>query len=40
MVSKYSFKKGIIKTFMWYFNNQNYFKNFSKKDITRRLGSK
>ena len=37
---KYSFKKGIIKTFMWYFNNQNYFKNFSKKDITRRLGSK
>ena len=37
---KYSFKKGIIKTFMWYLNNQNYFKNFSKKDITRRLGSK
>ena len=37
---KFSFEKGIIKTFSWYLNNQNYFKNFSKKDITKRLGNK
>ena len=37
---KFTFEKGIIKTFNWYLNNQNYFKNFSKKDITKRLGNK
>ena len=37
---KLSFEKGIIKTFNWYLNNQNYFKNFSKKDIIKRLGNK
>ncbi len=39
-IPKYTFEKGIIKTFTWYLDNQNYFKNFSKKDITKRLGSK
>jgi dTDP-glucose 4,6-dehydratase len=36
----YTFEKGIIKTFTWYLNNLNYFKNFSKKDIIKRLGNK
>ena len=36
---KYTFEKGIMKTFTWYLDNQNYFKNFSKKDITKRLGN-
>ena len=35
---KYSFNKGILETFLWYFDNQKYFKNFSKKDIINRLG--
>ena len=35
---KYSFDKGMLKTFLWYFDNQKYFKNFSKKDIVTRLG--
>ena len=35
---KNSFNKGILKTFLWYFDNQKYFKNFSKKDIIKRLG--
>ena len=35
---KYSFDKGMLKTFLWYFDNQKYFKNFSKKDIVMRLG--
>ena len=35
---KYSFNKGILQTFLWYFNNQKYFKKFSKKDIITRLG--
>ena len=37
---KTSFSKGIKKTFEWYFNNKNYYKSLSKKDITKRLGSK
>ncbi len=37
---KYTFEKGIMNTFEWYLNNQNYFKNFSKKDIIKRLGNK
>ena len=36
---KYTFKKGIMKTFKWYLENQNYFKNFSKNDIIKRLGN-
>ena len=36
---KYSFNKGILETFLWYFDNQKYFKNFSKKDIIKRLGN-
>jgi len=39
-IPNYTFEKGIIKTFKWYLDNQNYFKNFSKKDITKRLGNK
>ena len=35
---KFSFNEGILKTFLWYFDNQKYFKNFSKKDIVMRLG--
>ena len=38
--TKYSFEKGILETFIWYINNQGYFKNFSKKDIVKRLGKK
>ena len=38
-IPKYTFEKGIMKTFKWYLDNQNYFKNFSKKDITKRLGN-
>ena len=38
-IPKYTFEKGIMKTFKWYLNNTNYFKNFSKKDITKRLGN-
>ena len=30
---------GLNKTFLWYYNNQKYFKNLKKKDITKRLGS-
>ena len=30
---------GLNKTFLWYYNNQKYFKNFKEKDITKRLGS-
>ena len=37
---KYTFEKGIMKTFNWYLNNQKYFNNFSKKDIINRLGMK
>ena len=35
---KVSFDKGIKLTFQWYFNNQNYYKTLSKKDILNRLG--
>ena len=38
-IPKYTFEKGIMKTFKWYLDNQNYFKNFSRKDITKRLGN-
>ncbi len=37
---KTTFKDGIEKTFMWYFKNQKYYSNLSKRDITDRLGFK
>ena len=37
---KYNFERGIIETFNWYVKNQKYFKNFSKKDIIKRLGNR
>ena len=37
--SKTKIFDGLNKTFLWYYNNQKYFKNFKKKDITKRLGS-
>ena len=37
---KTNFSDGIKKTFKWYFNNNNYYKTISKKDILNRLGSK
>ena len=38
--TKMNFKKGIEKTFLWYLNNNNYYKSISKKDIVKRLGTK
>ena len=35
-----SLNKGLIKTFEWYYINQKYYSNFSKKDIIKRLGQK
>ena len=35
---KVNFKEGIKLTIRWYINNKSYFKSFSKKDITDRLG--
>ena len=37
---KTNFEEGLIKTFNWYLNNQNYFKLLNKKDIDSRLGLK
>ena len=37
---KTNFEKGIQLTFDWYNDNKKYFKSISKKDITKRLGSK
>ena len=37
---KISFEKGLTRTFMWYLNNNNYYKSLSKKDIIKRLGTK
>jgi dTDP-glucose 4,6-dehydratase len=36
---KTAFEKGLIQTFQWYLNNNNYFKSISKKDIIKRLGA-
>ena len=36
--AKTSFKKGLKITFEWYYKNKRYYKSFSKKDITKRLG--
>ena len=35
---KTSIIEGLNKTFLWYYNNQKYFKNLKKKDIVKRLG--
>ena len=37
--SKTKIFDGLNKTFLWYYNNQKYFKNLKKKDITKRLGA-
>ena len=37
---KTNFKDGLMKTFLWYLENDLYFKSISKKDITKRLGNK
>tara|TARA_B100000795_G_scaffold26234_1_gene17440 strand:+ start:210 stop:1229 length:1020 start_codon:yes stop_codon:yes gene_type:complete len=34
------FEEGLKKTFLWYLNNENYYKSISKKDIIKRLGTK
>ena len=38
--SQTSFEKGIKLTFNWYYNNKEYYKSLSKKDIINRLGKK
>ena len=38
--SSIELKKGLEKTFEWYLNNQNYYSNLKKIDITKRLGQK
>ena len=37
--SKTKIFDGLNKTFLWYYNNQKYFKNLKNKDITKRLGT-
>ena len=37
--SKTKIFDGLNKTFLWYYNNQKYFKNLKDKDITKRLGT-
>ena len=37
---KTNFKEGLYKTFLWYMNNQKYYKGISKKNIVKRLGVK
>ena len=37
---KINFKKGLEKTFEWYFNNKAYYSLLSKKDIIKRIGLK
>ena len=33
-----NFLKGLEKTFMWYLENENYYKSITKKDIEKRIG--
>ena len=33
-----NFKKGLEKTFLWYLNNNDYYKSISKNDIIKRIG--
>ena len=35
-----SISRGLEKTFKWYYNNLNFYKKISKKNITKRLGLK
>jgi dTDP-glucose 4,6-dehydratase len=37
---KKNFKKGLEETLAWYLENNDYYKDLSKKDITKRLGLK
>ena len=37
---KISLMKGLDKTFSWYLNNKNYFKQISKRNINKRFGLK
>jgi dTDP-glucose 4,6-dehydratase len=37
--TKVNFKNGLEKTFLWYLNNNNYYKSISKKDIIKRVGN-
>ena len=37
---KTSFEDGLILTFKWYYDNEEYYKFLSKKDITKRLGNR
>ena len=37
---KTTFEKGILNTFNWYLDNKKYYTSLSKKDITKRLGTK
>ena len=36
--SSTNFKKGLEKTFLWYLNNNDYYKTISEKDIVKRIG--
>ena len=36
--NKTNLTNGLIKTLDWYFKNQNFFKEFKKNDIIRRIG--
>ena len=36
--SKIGFEIGLAQTIQWYLNNENFFKNISKKDYQNRLG--
>jgi dTDP-glucose 4,6-dehydratase len=37
---KTNFEKGLTETFLWYLNNNDYYKSIKKKDIIKRLGRK
>ena len=37
-IPKTNVVEGLNKTFLWYYNNQKYFKKLKKKDIIKRLG--
>ena len=36
--TKMDFKKGLEKTFLWYLENEKYYKSISKDDIVKRIG--
>jgi dTDP-glucose 4,6-dehydratase len=36
--TKVDFKKGLEKTFLWYLENNRYYKSISKTDIVKRIG--